>query len=77
MNETAQAVFFCVKKTKTSILKDWSSKFKEINCLFVTPTHEAYLDNSTRTRLTVNFDIFNCNKQNTIYSVSFENGYFI
>ena len=29
---------FLRNKTKTPILKDWSSKFKETNCLFVTPT---------------------------------------
>ena len=44
---------FLRNKTKTPILKDWSSKFKETNCLFVTPTHDVYLDNGTRTRLTV------------------------
>ena len=44
---------FLRNKTKTPILKDWSPKFKETNCLFVTPIHDAYLDNGTRTRLTV------------------------
>ena len=51
---------FLRNKTNTPILKDWSSKFKETNCLFVTPTHDAYLDNGTRTRLTVGECIVAC-----------------
>jgi len=49
-----------LNKIKTPILKDWSSKFKETNSLFVTPTHDAYVDNSTRTRLTVGECIVAC-----------------
>ena len=51
---------FLRNKTKTPILKDWSLNFKETNCLLVTPTHDAYLDNGTRTRLTVGECILAC-----------------
>ena len=58
---------FLRNKTKTPILKDWSSKFKETNCLFVTPTHDVYLDNGTRTRLTVGEWIIACNYEKYKY----------
>lgn len=36
---------------------DWSFNFHDTNCLIVTPTHDAYLENGTNIGLTVGIHI--------------------